>query len=361
MIIKDIKEFVLRIVAGANVVTVLLMLAAGYSDRLDPVSHPLLANAGLVFPVFLVLNLAFLVFWVMVRLRWVIIPVAGLILGFQPVRTYAPLNVSVSAPDSCIKVISYNVYNLSSWLTADEPCEISEWLLNEDADIVCLQEIGGLGEAKYRRFMDLMSKGYAYKDTAAYFGHDEMAIFSKFPIVGKERIPYVSDTNFSAAFRLLVGKDTVTVVSNHLESIAFTPEEKTQFKTIVKGDMEHHEAETTSRHLAYKLSAASRRRAPQADAVADYVRSLGQRNTILCGDFNDSPISYTHRTIAGELTDCYVSTANGPGISYHLNGFYVRIDNIFCSSDWTPYDCRVVSSIKASDHYPIICWLKKNQ
>jgi UDP-2,3-diacylglucosamine pyrophosphatase LpxH len=60
-----------------------------------------------------------------------------------------------------------------------------------------------------------------------------------------------------------------------------------------------------------------------------------------------------------ELTDCYVATANGPGISYHYNAFYVRIDNIMCSDHWKPYECKVDNSISASDHYPIVCKLQR--
>lgn len=56
--------------AAFNVVTVLFMLAVGYSDRVDPVAHPLVANVGLLFPVFLVLNMAFLVFWLVFCKRW---------------------------------------------------------------------------------------------------------------------------------------------------------------------------------------------------------------------------------------------------------------------------------------------------
>ena len=80
---------------------------------------------------------------------------------------------------------------------------------------------------------------------------------------------------------------------------------------------------------------------------------------ILCGDFNDSPISYAHRTLDKVLTDCYVATGNGPGISYHHNAIFVRIDNIMCSSHWTPYGCKVDRSARHSDHYPIYCWLKR--
>ena len=39
--IKQLKTLTVNIFAGASVATVLLMLAAGYSDRVSPVSFPL--------------------------------------------------------------------------------------------------------------------------------------------------------------------------------------------------------------------------------------------------------------------------------------------------------------------------------
>ncbi len=73
------KEFTFRIIAGANIATIVVMLLIGYSDRVNPTAHPLIANLGLLFPVFLVANLAFLAFWLMFRARWALIPVAGLL------------------------------------------------------------------------------------------------------------------------------------------------------------------------------------------------------------------------------------------------------------------------------------------
>ena len=80
------KDFTLRIIAGANIATIVVMLLIGYSDRVNPTNHPLIANLGLLFPVLLIANLAFLAFWLMFRVKWAAIPVAGLVLGFQPIR-----------------------------------------------------------------------------------------------------------------------------------------------------------------------------------------------------------------------------------------------------------------------------------
>ena len=82
---------------------------------------------------------------------------------------------------------------------------------------------------------------------------------------------------------------------------------------------------------------------------------------LLCADLNDNPISYCHDRLAKTLTDCYVATGNGPGISYHYNGFYVRIDNVMCSSDWQPFNFKVDRDIAVSDHYPLWGFVKKSQ
>lgn len=354
------KDFALRLIAGANIAVIMGMLAVGYSDRIDPAQHPLAASLGLLFPAFLAANVAFLVFWLMARKLWAAIPVAGLIVAYQPVRTYAPLNVPADAPEDAIRVMSYNVYNYTTWDEKAGNSEILEYLGRERPDILCLQEAGTSG--RKREIIDsTLCAMYAYADTAkAADGGDETDVYSRFPIVRKEPIRYDSRSNHSAAFWLKTGRDDTTiVVVCHFETTGLSPEDRTRFHQMMKGDVRRDEAQRESRQLWHKLGQAAAIRAPQADSVAAFVERHRGESIILAGDFNDSPISYTHRRLARLLDDCYVATANGPGISYHYNAFYVRIDNIMCSDHWTPYACRVDNTIKASDHYPIVCSLKR--
>ena len=58
------------------------------------------------------------------------------------------------------------------------------------------------------------------------------------------------------------------------------------------------------------------------------------------------------------LTDCFVTTGRGIGLSYNQKAFSFRIDHIFCSKDIQPYNCQIDDKMDASDHYPVICWLK---
>ena len=356
---KEIKKFTLQIVAGANVASLLTMLLVGYSDCLNPVDYPILANAGLSFPLLLFVNVCFLVFWVLFKWKGVLLSLVGFIVCYSPIRTYFPLNMSSDAPSGSIKVVSYNIFQYSGWEGKKQEHPILLYLQRQNADIVCLQEASPdlVGDANIEA---VLGKTYAYRDTARVGSSDVLALYSKHPILSHEHINYESRYNLSVAFRVKVGTDTVLVINNHFESTGLSNSDRTQFKEMVKGDMQRDSVKQTSRRLVDKLGEASARRAPQVETVARYIKQHSDESIILCGDFNDCPISYTHHLLSDLLTDCYVATANGPGISYHKGGFYVRIDNIMCSSDWKPYECKVDNKIKTSDHYPIICRLKKH-
>ncbi len=352
---RSLKTFTLQIIAGANIITAIIMLLIGMADRVNPVEHPMLSNIGLLFPIFLFLNFCFLIFFIFFKKKYIIIPFLGYVICFFPIRTYTPLNINGNRPDSAIKVLSYNVYSFcNDGAPEDHPDPIIDYILEQDADIVCLQE-GWLND----KINSLVEESYPYRDSVQN-GKCQfyIVLLSKFPILSKERIKYKTEKNVSAAFKVLIGKDTVTVINNHLETSGLSLEDRAVFKQMIKGKSRKDTMRVESKRMIEKLGESTKIRGPQAEAVAEYVKEHGG-SIILCGDFNDSPISYTHRTLAKELNDCYVATGNGPGISYHGNAMFVRIDNIMCSDDWTPYDCKVDRSIGYSDHYPIYCWLDR--
>ena len=96
---RQLKDFTLRLVAGANIVTIVIMLLLGYSDRVNAAAHPFIGVIGLAFPVFLILNILFLLFWLCVRKRWAVIPFLGLTMGYGPISTYSPLSIVRSHED----------------------------------------------------------------------------------------------------------------------------------------------------------------------------------------------------------------------------------------------------------------------
>jgi endonuclease/exonuclease/phosphatase (EEP) superfamily protein YafD len=156
-----------------------------------------------------------------------------------------------------------------------------------------------------------------------------------------------------------VGKDTVIVVNNHFESCHLNQEDRRQYRQILKGEMAHDSVRAESQLLMVKLAEANSVRSSQVEAVCDYVdQFLDDYPVIVCGDFNDNPISFSRYMVAKRLRDCFVETGRGVGLSYNQKAFSFRIDHIFCSSDITPYQCLVDSKMDASDHFPMVCWLK---
>lgn len=353
---KKLSRITFQVIGGANVASIILMCLIGHADSIDPTVWPKLSNMGLFFPILLAINVAFLVFWALVKPRWVLIPFLGFIVCYGPVRKYFPINFPTDPPKDCMKVLSYNVWLYAGWENRNKPNTILEYIKQQDADIVCLQE-SAENEVGSVQVDSILGKHYEYKDTAKH-NNDFMTIFSKYPILSKELIRYPSKGNMSCAFKLRVNHRDVIVINNHLETTSLTLDKKELFQQMVEGELGGKDVTRTSKWLISHLAEQTRKRAPEADAVARYIAYHRGTPMIVCGDFNDTPLSYAHRTISKGLTDCYIETGNGPGISYHKARMYVRIDNILCTDDFKPYACKVDHSIKESDHYPIMCWLK---
>ena len=346
--------------AGANIATVIVMCLVGFSDRLNPSDHPVWSCVGMTFPLFLIVNLFFLLFWIIFKFRMIWIPLLGYLLAYVPISIYMPLNLhSPEVPEGAIKLISYNVCEYGGNFKYEQGFEkIRDYLFDEHPDIVCLQE----DVDTWRRYcFKHYEKQFAYNDTVKFSSETNIngvGIHTRFPIIRRERIPYRSMCNGSVAWYLQVGKDTLLVINNHFEGTHLSKEDRQMYQDILKGEMKGDTARTESKKLLVTLAESSTKRAPQIDAICRYINEHRQYPIVLCGDFNDNPISYSRYRIAQELTDCFVTTGKGFGLSYNQKGFPFRIDHIFCSKDIVPYKCKIDDKTDASDHYPIICWLK---
>lgn len=349
------KKFIMHMLAAASAVTVCMMLAVGYSYKLNPQEHPVFANIGLAFPAFLLVNAVFLVVFLLTWKRFSLIPVAGYVLCYIPVHFYSPLNIPQSVPDGAIKVMSYNVYMFHN----NDPGSLSAiaaYVNGSGASLVCMQE------AVYSDAVrDAFKKEYQYIDTMRNdVNGEQQIILSKYPILSKTRINAELPGCLCAAYEVLIDSVRTTVINCHFEVSGLSLEERQEFRRLVKGEWKDRSVGKESKRMIVRLGEAAKRRVPQVEGVIKYIRSRKGEPVLLFGDFNDHPVSYCHNMLAKVLTDCYVATANGPGISYHYNRIYVRIDNAMCSDYWSPYGFTIDRSIDVSDHYPIWGYVKKS-
>lgn len=353
--LDKLKKFILQMMVGANIVTIIIMLIVGFCYKLNPQEHPIFANIGLAFPLLLLINLAFLVLFMFFKRLFVIIPILGFIVCYIPTRKYSPINVPRATPEDAIKIMSYNVFAFKSY-DSETIKEISDYINNSGASIVCLQE------ASYdENIHDIFKKEYKYQDTLMNRTTGEIqCILSKFPVLSKNRLNKDLNDCLCGAYEVLINGDRTTVINCHLKGSGLSSEERKEFHSFVKGDWKNDTIRQDSKKMIVRLGEAAKNRVPQVEGVIQYIKSRKGEPIILFGDFNDSPISYCHDLMAKTLNDCYIATANGPGISYHYNTIYVRIDNIMCSDYWEPFNFKVDRYIAASDHYPIYGFVKKS-
>ena len=354
---RQITKVALGIISAGNVLVGVGYLVCAYSPYFSPVSHPVKACLGLFFPIFIILNLCFLLFWLVCKRKYAAIPLLFFALGWGSLRDYCPFGFSREAEEgTVIKLLTYNVQGFHAE-GKEEENPILQYLSGSDADIICLQEYRP-GYKSSEGEIKAAMKCYPYCEITHLGGGNGLACFSRFPILSADPIPYHSLYNGSVLYRLKIGADTIILVNNHLESNKLDNNDKEKYNKLLSLPEEEKIA-SDGKYLLRKLADAVSIRAPQADSVAAAIRRNESPYLLACGDFNDSPISYAHRIIGKGLTDVYAKAGRGPGFTYNQNHFYFRIDHLFAGSGFHVLRCKVDRSIKASDHYPVWCLLEK--
>lgn len=273
----------------------------------------------------------------------------------QLVREYGPGKYGRSA----VKVLSYNVrsfYDAEGGSSADRVAELIDSL---DPDIICLQEFNSRLAGQSRPFA-LLEERY----DAARFGLGEeaappQAILSKHRIL---RSGVLLSPESSVWADVLLGDDTLRVFNNHLQSTSIKAEDNDYITR--HGYIGDTARETKFRSIAGRLRYTGMLRAAQVDSIAGAMDAMARARRLVCGDFNDTPMSYVYRKMARGLDDAFAKC--GEGYSYTYRGFFdmLRIDYVLASPDLELLSYEVLR-IGCSDHYPVFVRLKvqtdKNQ
>ena len=344
--------------------TIVINMAVGigyeicaFSPYLSPVSRPILSLLGLCIPFFIFANFLFLVYWLLVNWKFALIPIAFFVIGWDAFRTYIPFNFEGNPSGG--KVLKVLTYNTQGMLTVtdengDKGIPSLDYVKNCDADIICLEEFPAYSETMISR----IKKIYPYMRIISFSHLNSVACLSKYKILSGSKITMTPQTNNGAAyFRIQVGKDIIPLIITHLESNKLNSEDKDMYKGVLKAP-KSKAVSNESKHLVHKLADAAKLRAPQADKVAEKIQQINDDRIIVCGDFNDTPISYARRTIAKGLQDAYVERGTGPGITYNKSFMFFRIDHMLVGKKYRVIKCEVDRSIDASDHYPMWCELE---
>lgn len=361
---KTFKLLFHSLVLMANVIVVLLFIIAAYSDRVSPEKSAFLSYMGLGFPVLCVINICFVIYWICVQeWKFMLLGIASFIICLGPMTTYFPIHGKTNpVPGGALKVLTYNVMAFGyKNHTKDNPNRIVQYIADSKADIVCLQEYNLSPSDLYLTSKKLLAalSMYPYHKVVDLPSGSAVAVFSKYPITSSRRIKYESVANGSAIFSIDIKGKKLTLINNHLESLKLTSEDRTKYAEFIKG-LSADKFDGLKGTIQRKIGPAFRIRAKQAEVIAREIKDAKGDYILVCGDFNDTPISYAHRTIQGDLVDAFIESGCGMGISYNQNFFFFRIDHILHSTNMTSINCTVDNSIKNSDHYPVWSYFTLN-
>jgi endonuclease/exonuclease/phosphatase family metal-dependent hydrolase len=253
--------------------------------------------------------------------------------------------------DKQLTVMTYNTQGMAIGKSLEGKMKMLKYINQQDADIVCLQEVLVYKNEKrltLPKLREAMSNyPYTYYDFKLYnqqrqFGN---VVFSRYPLINKQTIRFESRANISSQCDVIVNHDTIRLIVNHLESFHINNE-----------DLNLEDLNVTSFQestLGRKLIRANKLRREQVSALCKAIRK-SPYPIIAVGDFNSLPISWVYWRMNLGLRDCFAESSFGQyGGTYRLRGLSARIDYIFTSRSLTPVACEVGSE-EHSDHKPVI-------
>ncbi len=314
-----------------------------------------------------IMNLLFMIYWMIMRRRFFLLSLLFFLIGMRNASGIIQFNFrSDTNPDDekRFKVMSYNVrlFDLYNWTHNKQTrAKMLELLQAESPDILCLQEYynSDNGDFKNTKMLldNLRSKNYHIEitETLRKTDHWGIATFTVYPVIKRGRLEFGHKTNNIAIFTdMVIGVDTVRVFNVHLQSIHFMPED---YDLIQKfGTKNEDEQVEGSRKILLRLKNAAVKRAAQAELLQSHIKQ-SPYPVIVCGDFNDTPISYVYKVLANGMKDAFRQSGMGFGQSYAGVFPSFRIDYILHSKNIRTTDYTTIRQ-PYSDHYPISCFAR---
>lgn len=343
----------------ANIFFAGLLLLVYLANMVPPDRFWPAAFLGFLFPYLLLINLIFAAVYAMLKSKKFLLSLGILLLGYQHFLNFFQPLPNFGEEERGLKILTWNVHYFKKDVVKNQldRSNILEFLRKEDADIICLQESRFFKSGKLSpdRIMEALP-GIKHFHRAHRISNDGPMTLSKFPIINMGEIKFEKSANMVLFSDIVIRPaDTIRVYNCHFQSYRITPEQYSLTDPVKTGTNEQQLRE--ARMISQKMIPAFSLRAKQARTVAAHIRKCTYP-VILCGDFNDTPISYAYHVLRTELDDSF--TEAGFGISNTYTGFspLFRIDYILHSHRFKAIAYRR-EKVALSDHFPVSAVLER--
>jgi len=321
-----------------NVLVAFLLLISFILPYLPPSTFPSLSLLSLGVSPLILINLIFVVYWLIRLKRRFLLSFVVLIIAYFHFNPFFEISSEgdTSKYNQTLSVLSYNVrlFNAYEKDTSEEKItqEFLEILKSEQPDIVLIQEF----YSDYTIEMeDYPYQFIHFKKPDYKLGH---AIFSKYPLINKGGFDFVDSYNNTIYTDAVVRSDTVRVYNLHLQSLGILP------------NVDFLQKRGTAL-LKKRFSETFVMQEQQIDRILKH-KEASKHPVILGGDFNNTSFSYAYRELKRGMQDAYLKKGNGIGTTYSFVSYPLRIDFILLSQGMDVLKFTTGDS-SFSDHKPV--------
>lgn len=340
-----------KIMFPINILAILVLLCSYFAPHVSPQDQWYFAFAGMAYPILLVVNIFFFLYWGFQIRMTALYSLVAILIGYNHLFGYFQTDPKKAKVKSrTISIYSFNTHNFGAPEKKNSASvSFTEMFKTDKPDIICLQESYESGEFKdYDLKKELKDYHFAYArlvdNKIQCYG---VPIISRFPIVDKGLIIFDSNsTNFSSYADVVINNhDTVRIINTHLVSIRF---EKYDYAFANQPKMEDDTDVVSTKTILRKLKTGFIKRAGQVEQLVEFM-DQSPYPLVLCGDFNDTPVSYAYDKLSLGMKDAF--RESGSGISTTYTGPFpsYRIDYILFNENFDGYNYKAVET-SYSDH-----------
>ena len=347
--------FILALLAFVGLIAMILSVVNPY---LDPKQFVWTSFFGLGFWVIFIYNILIFIALLLLWSRMVWISVLALVVAIPGINKCCSFGKSVEETSS-IRVISYNVHNfchLDNELSKEDfAYQVINSLREQNPDVFCCQEFAPFkSKARHPECIEDFAKGagfqYVYYNTKRNYGGN--VIFSKYPLTKvSEDIGMGKEITSGVMVSVDAGEKGRFYLANmHLVSFLLTDNEI----NVLTNTSEHrNELDTIGMSVVRKLKYAFERRSDEIGVILESM-PLFHGPIVICGDFNDTPMSFTYRQMQKVgFIDTFTKVGRGIKPTYAGELPLIRIDYIWGNEQIKPLKFKRIRH-KASDHYPVM-------
>lgn len=272
-------------------------------------------------PLFIVIDIALLIIWLLRKhYKTSILVALAIVINLHYVFSMIQLRPSADAnKTSDFKIATLNTFGFRKFPTTQFAVEnIAHAMSIHNADIICLQEYVENKDYPYTQIAKLFADRLPYSTIEG-----SQAIFSRFPITSHRYRLFEGGNNDYMVINLLIKGKPVRIISVHLQSTGIS---------AIQSHSQGMSEELKFNQLISSIEANGKYRAKQAREIRQIVDSTSIP-TIIAGDFNDLPSSYTYHIMKTKMRDGFKVAGHGFGSTFFPMHNLLRIDYILSNQN----------------------------